>query len=106
LFPCDTSPERENGRFAPKADVTARCAFIFGGHEVSIGFSGRCDAIGAAWEATALTGKRSLRLAAELKLLHRTDRSAPNRSKRPACAVHGRTCFESRHKSFERQTLR
>jgi hypothetical protein len=63
-----------NGALAPQADVTARCAFIFSGYEVSIGFSGRCDANGAAWEATALAGKRCLRLAAELKLLHRTDR--------------------------------
>ena len=43
---------------------------MFGGFEVGIGFSGSCDADGAAWEATALAGKRSLRLAAELTLLH------------------------------------
>jgi hypothetical protein len=43
---------------------------IFGGYEVGIGFSGHCDSHGATWEATALAGKRSLRLAAELKLLH------------------------------------
>jgi len=42
---------------------------IFGGHEVGIGFSGACDAAGASWEATALVGKRSLRLKAVLKLM-------------------------------------
>jgi T3SS negative regulator,GrlR len=42
---------------------------IFGGHEVGIGFSGTCDAQGASWEATALVGKRSLRLKASLKLM-------------------------------------
>jgi len=42
---------------------------IFGGHEVGIGFSGSCDADGASWEATALVGKRSLRLTATLKLM-------------------------------------
>jgi T3SS negative regulator,GrlR len=44
---------------------------IFGGHEVGIGFSGTCDEKGARLEATALAGKRSLRLAAELKLMRR-----------------------------------
>lgn len=44
---------------------------VFSGHEVGIGFSGRCDVHGATWEATALAGKRSLRLSAEMKLLHR-----------------------------------
>jgi hypothetical protein len=44
---------------------------IFGGYEVGIGFSGHCDANGAIWEAAALAGKRSFRLAAEMKLLHR-----------------------------------
>lgn len=43
---------------------------VFGGYEVGIGFSGRCDDKGASWEATALAGKRSLRLSAEMKLLH------------------------------------
>jgi hypothetical protein len=42
---------------------------IFGGHEVGIGFSGSCGADGASWEATALVGKRSLRLTGALKLL-------------------------------------
>jgi hypothetical protein len=42
---------------------------VFGGHEVGIGFSGTCNNEGADLEATALAGKRSLRLAAELKLI-------------------------------------
>ncbi len=42
---------------------------IFGGHEVGIGFSGTCDGEGASWEATALVGKRSLRLKAVLRLM-------------------------------------
>jgi hypothetical protein len=45
---------------------------IFGGHEVGIGFSGTCDEQGALLEATALAGKRSLRLTAVLKLMRRT----------------------------------
>jgi T3SS negative regulator,GrlR len=44
---------------------------VFGGHEVGIGFSGTCDDQGAVWEATALAGKRSLRLTAELKLMQK-----------------------------------
>jgi hypothetical protein len=44
---------------------------VFAGHEVGIGFSGTYDDRGAQWEATALAGKRSLRLAAELKLMRR-----------------------------------
>jgi hypothetical protein len=44
---------------------------VFGGHEVGIGFSGTCDEEGASIEATALAGKRSLRLAAVLKLMRR-----------------------------------
>jgi hypothetical protein len=42
---------------------------IFGGHQVGIGFSGTCDTSGALLEATALAGKRSLRLTAVLKLM-------------------------------------
>ena len=42
---------------------------VFGGHEVGIGFSGTCDGEGAQLEATALAGKRSLRLHAVLKLM-------------------------------------
>jgi hypothetical protein len=44
---------------------------VFGGHEVGIGFSGTCNQQGALIEATALAGKRSLRLAATLKLMRR-----------------------------------
>jgi hypothetical protein len=44
---------------------------VFGGHEVGIGFSGTCDEEGALLEATALAGKRSLRLTAVLKLMRR-----------------------------------
>jgi hypothetical protein len=42
---------------------------LFGGYEVGIGFSGRCDACSAEAEATALAGKRSIRFAASLKLI-------------------------------------
>jgi hypothetical protein len=44
---------------------------IFAGNEVGIGFSGSCDDVGAEFEATALAGKRSLRLKATLKLLQK-----------------------------------
>src|SRR4029077_3503204 len=44
---------------------------VFGGHEVGIGFAGTCDDEGARLDATALAGKRSLRLTAVLKLMHR-----------------------------------
>ena len=44
---------------------------VFGGHDVGIGFSGTCDDQGALLEATALAGKRSLRLTAVLKLMRR-----------------------------------
>ena len=43
---------------------------LFSGHEVGIGFSGTCDKEGALLEATALAGKRSLRMTAVLKLMH------------------------------------
>jgi hypothetical protein len=42
---------------------------IFGGYEVGIGFSGTCSERSADLEATALAGKRSLRLTAVLKLM-------------------------------------
>jgi hypothetical protein len=45
---------------------------VFGGHDVGIGFSGTCDEEGALLDATALAGKRSLRLTAVLKLMRRT----------------------------------
>jgi hypothetical protein len=51
---------------------------IFGGHEVGIGFSGTCDDQGARLEATALAGKRSLRLTADLKLVRRAQEANPN----------------------------
>jgi hypothetical protein len=44
---------------------------VFGGREVGIGFSGTCHEEGAVLEATALAGKRSLRLTAVLKLMRR-----------------------------------
>ena len=44
---------------------------ILGGHEVGIGFSGTCDGNSAQLDATALAGKRSLRLTAVLKLMRR-----------------------------------
>jgi hypothetical protein len=44
---------------------------IFGGYEVGIGFSGTCVERGALLEASALAGKRSLRLTAVLKLMRR-----------------------------------
>ena len=46
---------------------------MFGGYEIGIGFSGTCDAEGAELEATALAGKRSLRLQASLKLIRRAE---------------------------------
>lgn len=50
---------------------TAGGSTIFAGYEVGIGFSGNCSDGCAAFEATALAGKRSLRLKAELSLLHK-----------------------------------
>jgi hypothetical protein len=44
---------------------------VFGGHEVGIGFAGTCDEEGALLDATALAGKRSLRMTAVLKLMRR-----------------------------------
>jgi hypothetical protein len=44
---------------------------VFGGYEVGIGFSGTFDDQGALLEATALAGKRSLRMTAVLKLMRR-----------------------------------
>lgn len=42
---------------------------VFGGYEVGIGFSGTCTADSGELEGIALAGKRSLRLAASLKLM-------------------------------------
>jgi hypothetical protein len=44
---------------------------VFGGYEVGIGFSGSCTAESGELEGIALAGKRSLRLAASLKLMRR-----------------------------------
>jgi hypothetical protein len=44
---------------------------VFGGHQVGIGFAGTCDDQGALLDATALAGKRSLRMTAVLKLMRR-----------------------------------
>ncbi|TPQ35256.1 hypothetical protein C2U70_15185 [Bradyrhizobium guangdongense] len=44
---------------------------VFGGYEVGIGFSGHCNDEGGDLEGIALAGKRSLRLAASLKLMRR-----------------------------------
>lgn len=44
---------------------------VFGGHEVGIGFSGHCDEDSADLEGIALAGKRSLPVAATLKLMRR-----------------------------------
>jgi hypothetical protein len=44
---------------------------VFGGHDVGIGFAGTCEDQGALLDATALAGKRSLRMTAVLKLMRR-----------------------------------
>jgi hypothetical protein len=44
---------------------------VFGGCEVGIGFSGSCTAESGELEGVALAGKRSLRLAASLRLMRR-----------------------------------
>jgi hypothetical protein len=61
---------RWKGEFVNQEHTPAKAEHpLFGGYEVGIGFSGRCDAAGADMEATALAGKRSIRLAAALKLI-------------------------------------
>jgi hypothetical protein len=61
---------RWKGEFVNQEHTSARSEHpLFGGYEVGIGFSGRCDANGAEMEATALAGKLSIRLAATLKLI-------------------------------------
>jgi hypothetical protein len=63
---------RWKGQMLNQEHTSAMGAYpIFGGHEVGIGFSGSCDDQGAWLEATALAGKRSLRLTADLKLVRR-----------------------------------
>lgn len=44
---------------------------VFGGHEVGIGFTGTYDDAGAGLQATALAGKLSLRLTANLALIRK-----------------------------------
>src|SRR3954462_13141410 len=44
---------------------------VFGGYQVGIGFSGTCTTDSGELEGIALAGKRSLRLAASLKLMRR-----------------------------------
>jgi hypothetical protein len=61
---------RWKGEFVNQEHTPAKAEHpLFGGYEVGIGFSGRCDVAGADMEATALAGKRSIRLAATLKLI-------------------------------------
>ena len=61
---------RWKGEFVNQEHTPAKSEHpLFGGYEVGIGFSGHCDDKGAEMEATALAGKRSIRLAATLKLI-------------------------------------
>ena len=61
---------RWKGHFVNQEHTAAKGEHpLFGGYQVGIGFSGRCDAGGAEIEATALAGKRSIRFAATLKLI-------------------------------------
>src|SRR5437868_14295030 len=62
---------RWKGQILNQEHTPAKDDPIFGGHEVGIGFSGSYDSEQAVVEATALAGKRSLRLTAALKLMHR-----------------------------------
>lgn len=59
------------GQILNQEHTPARENPIFGGRETGIGFAGTCDDQGALLEATALAGKRSLRMTAVLKLMHR-----------------------------------
>ena len=61
---------RWKGEFVNQEHTPAKSEHpLFGGYEVGIGFSGHCDDKGADMEAIALAGKRSIRLAATLKLI-------------------------------------
>jgi hypothetical protein len=62
---------RWKGQILNQEHTPAKDDAVFGGHEVGIGFSGSYDGEQAVLEATALAGKRSLRLTAALKLMHR-----------------------------------
>lgn len=61
---------RWKGQILNQEHTPAKDDPIFGGHEVGIGFSGSYDTGWAVLEASALAGKRSLRLTAALKLMH------------------------------------
>lgn len=61
---------RWKGEFVNQEHTPAKSEHpLFGGYEVGIGFSGRCDDKIADMEATALAGKLSIRFAAALKLI-------------------------------------
>lgn len=61
---------RWKGEFVNQEHTPAKSEHpLFGGYEVGIGFSGRCDDKSAEMEATALAGKLSIRFAATLKLI-------------------------------------
>ena len=62
---------RWKGQILNQEHTPAKDDPIFGGHEVGIGFAGTYDSEQTLLEATALAGKRSLRLTASLKLMHR-----------------------------------
>ncbi|MDA9431053.1 GrlR family regulatory protein [Bradyrhizobium sp. CCBAU 51627] len=62
---------RWKGQILNQEHTPAKDDPIFGGHQVGIGFSGSYDGERAVLEATALSGKRSLRLTATLQLMHR-----------------------------------
>lgn len=61
---------RWKGEFVNREHTPALIARpLFGGREVGLGFSGRCDATSTNAEAFALAGKRSIRFAAALTLI-------------------------------------
>ena len=67
---------RWKGEFVNQEHTPAKSEHpLFGGYEVGIGFSGRCDEKSAEMEATALAGKLSIRFAATLKLIEPFARS-------------------------------
>src|SRR4030095_7478530 len=60
-----SSNGRWKGEFVNQEHTPAKSEHpLFGGHEVGIGFSGRCGDKGAEMEATALAGKLKIRFAA------------------------------------------
>lgn len=65
---------RWKGEFVNQEHTPAKSEHpLFGGYQVGIGFSGSCDVDGAEIEAIAFAGKRSIRLAASLKLIQPFD---------------------------------